>query len=140
MIDDKLLWSRNLKHIGTKLDQTPMRIRTFCWKHDNVNLKTKMKLYNSVFLPVITYASGVWFKDIRTKSTYIDKLIVMQRRVIILQENIFSRVCLHFRKHAFVCKRNKLFSRFFVQIWFKSFETWSAFVFRQVPLENLVLV
>lgn len=77
MIDDKLLWSRNLKHIGTKLDQTPMRIRTFCWKHDNVNLKTKMKLYNSVFLPVITYASGVWFKEIRTKSTYIDKLIVI---------------------------------------------------------------
>lgn len=50
--------------------------------NDKLMLKYKMNLYRSVCLPVITYASKIWFNRVNSKSSYLDRLRLTQRKFL----------------------------------------------------------
>ena len=82
MIDDKLLWNGQLDFMAAKLDKIITRIQQTCWRNKNIELRKKMKIYTSVFLPVMLYCVNVWYPAIKEKITYMKKLTTMQRKAI----------------------------------------------------------
>jgi hypothetical protein len=90
VIDDKLLWREHLEHLKNKCLNLASCIRKLLWMNkNNVKLKLKMNLYYNIFLPMMTYGSQVWYKDIANKKTYIYKINIMQRRVINIITNCY---------------------------------------------------
>ena len=50
----------------------------------------KRRLYFSVFLPTMTYASAAWFREIENKVTLLDKLKRIQRRFIVAASGAYK--------------------------------------------------
>lgn len=82
MLDDKLLWNKHIEYISNKVNQLTLRIRSMCWMNRSIELKQKLKIYYSVMLPTVLYGFEVWYPDVVNKSTYMHKLIAVQRRTI----------------------------------------------------------
>ena len=74
VIDKKLSWLRHLEHLEKKVELLLIRIRTYKWTKQELELQEKMKLYNNVFLPTITCAYDVWFNQIKCKKTHLNFL------------------------------------------------------------------
>ena len=47
-----------------------------------MSIKEKMRMYNGVFLPTVTYCSQIWYAEVSKKRSYMDKVIRLQRRMI----------------------------------------------------------
>ena len=47
-----------------------------------MKVKYRLRLYKQVFLPMIAYGHEIWYPAIREKSTYLDRVNRLQRRVI----------------------------------------------------------
>lgn len=82
IIDRKLLWNRHLRHLESKTSKLIPIIRKFIWLDEEIELNRRIRIYKSVFLPTITYASSIWFPDIKNKISYINRLKVMQRKIL----------------------------------------------------------
>lgn len=82
IIDSRLLWNKQIEYLNTKTDQLIIRIRGMCWRNQDLTLSQKMNLYKSVFLPIITYCSNIWYEMIRDKVTYLEKINKLQRKII----------------------------------------------------------
>ena len=83
VIDEKLTWADHIKHIDSKIEAMIERVRRFSWTHFDLEWKLKRRLYFSVFLPTIMYASPIWFDEVSRKRTYVEKIKRIQRRFII---------------------------------------------------------
>ena len=91
IIDKKLNWKKHIDFVGLKVDNLIDRIRRFCWLRHDVELWRKRKLYHSVFVPTVNYAASVWFKDIESKSSYLNELKKYQRRFILALTGAYRR-------------------------------------------------
>ena len=82
MMDNKLNWNGHLDYLKIKSEQLAINLNKTFWLNNRMALKQKRRLYRSVFLRMITYASAVWFPEIRKYRTKIEKLIRIQNRII----------------------------------------------------------
>lgn len=83
MIDNRLSFKTHLTHIENKLDKVLMRIRKLNWLNRQMQIRVKIRIYHSVFIPtIIIYGHQIWFKFIKNKSTYIERLRMMQNKVL----------------------------------------------------------
>ena len=83
MIDGKLLWRSHLNYLNKKITKLIETIRRLMWLSEDVKLEKKLKIYNAVVLPSLMYASEVWYEDIKSKTTYLDQLNQIQRKVLV---------------------------------------------------------
>ena len=81
-IDRGLRWKDHLNSLCAKTDRLLLRIGQACWSNGTIRLKEKIRLYKQVFEPMITYGYEIWFEEIRRKTTYVDRIIMLQRRVL----------------------------------------------------------
>lgn len=82
ILDNKLLWNKHMDYLKIKTFKIIEPIRKFIWLDKNIKLSYKLKIYFSIFLPTIMYASEVWYQDIFLKKTYLKKLDKLQRKVL----------------------------------------------------------
>lgn len=91
IIVHKLLFKQHLFFIKNKIESLVIRIKRLCWYNNGVKLSDKMKLYNNVFLPMLSYGYQIWYKLVKSKSSYIIILIRLQRLIIRLLTNAYSK-------------------------------------------------
>ena len=82
VIDDKLKFKAHLEHLYKKTAKLLECVRKMMWMNKETKIKYKKKIYYNVFLPMISYASEIWFKEMKTKKTYLNELEKMQRLIV----------------------------------------------------------
>ena len=82
IIDDRLKWREHIDHLSAKTDRLLLRVIPTCWARGILKVRDKLRLYRQVFLPMMLYGHEIWFEEIKSKSTYIDRVIRLQRRVL----------------------------------------------------------
>lgn len=82
VIDDKLLWRAQIDHMEAKTERLLLRVAPMCWTNDILKVKDRLRLYRQVFMPMIMYGHEVWYEEIRTKVTYLERITRLQRRVL----------------------------------------------------------
>ena len=90
VIDKRLSWKEHITYLDSKLTTMIDRVRRFSWMQADLEWRFKRKLYFNVFLPTITYASAAWFRDISSKTTFLDKLRRIQRRFVIAASGAYK--------------------------------------------------
>ena len=83
VVDKKLTWREHIAYLDKKISIMLDRIRKFSWMQFDLEWRLKRKLYFSVFLPTLTYASAIWFSDLANRANYLDRLRGIQRRFVI---------------------------------------------------------
>ena len=81
-LNNSLSWQTHLKHLQTKTEQIIVRVKKLAWMSQSIKLKDKLKLYNCVFIPTVSYAAETWFEEVKAKSTYTDQLNSLHHRFI----------------------------------------------------------
>ena len=66
----------------SKTEKLLLRVIPTCWSRGILKMRDKLRLYKQVFLPMIIYGHEVWFNEIRNKSTYIERISKLQRRML----------------------------------------------------------
>lgn len=82
VIDKNLIFKDHLKYLEEKTEKFMLRTNKFNFLKTNLEIKFKKHLYFSVYLPMISYASKIWFKRINHKVTFLNRLRIMQNRAI----------------------------------------------------------
>lgn len=82
VIDKNLTWNSHLEHLENKINKLLSRINYFSFIKSEIELLYKRKLYNSVFIPTMCYASNIWYPSIANKSSSLSKLNILQNRVL----------------------------------------------------------
>lgn len=83
IIDKKITWKEHIKYLDQKISAMVDRVRRFSWMRFDLDWKYKRRLYYSVFLPTITYASAAWFDDIERRKGCLENLRRVQRRFVL---------------------------------------------------------
>ena len=82
MLDSGMRWKDHLVYLNTKTEKLLLRLVPMCWWRGQLRMREKVYLYRRVFLPMMTYAHEVWYREIKNKTTYIDIITRTQRRVL----------------------------------------------------------
>ena len=82
IIDGKLSWKDHLDYMSAKVDRLILRMTPMCWSRGIWKIKDRLRLYRQVFISMLTYGFEVWFPGIREKSTYLNRITKLQRRVL----------------------------------------------------------
>lgn len=83
IIDRNLTFKDHITHLVNKTNTVVTKINRLLSLNCDIELKFKKRLYSSVFIPMISYASSVWFDRIKEFKTYTDILRKLQRKVLI---------------------------------------------------------
>jgi hypothetical protein len=82
IIDKNLTFKQHLEHLEDKINKILVRINNLSYLKTDLELKYKKRIYYSVFLPTILYGSKIWFEKIEAKTTYLNKIRILQNRII----------------------------------------------------------
>jgi hypothetical protein len=81
-IDSKLRWKTHANYITSKAQQLIMKLISFAKNKYGLSCRALETIYKGAVLPIVSYASSVWFEAI--DSQFVKKpLITLQRRVAI---------------------------------------------------------
>lgn len=83
VIDDKLLFNRHLDQLQSKTLNLLEQVRRLLWMNGNIKFRYKLKLYHSLFMSKICYASQIWFNEVSSKKTYRQRLSRVQRKIML---------------------------------------------------------
>lgn len=79
LLDSKLIYRENIENNIKKAKKAISFLYPLLKKHNSLNIKTKLVLYKSYILPLLTYACPVW---INTAKTHMNKIQVMQNKCL----------------------------------------------------------
>jgi len=78
-LDSKLLYRRNIENNIKKAKKSISILYPLLKKHSSLNEKTKLVLFKSYLLPILTYACPVW---INAAKTHLNKVQIMQNKIL----------------------------------------------------------
>ena len=90
IVDKELTFRPHLEHLQSKTATIQTKINQMKWLNAEIELRFRLRLYFSVFLPMLSYAARIWYPRISHKSSYRESLTRMQRRILVSLTGIYK--------------------------------------------------